>query len=112
MAGLIGTGEQRLAGPIGTGEQQHERFIKSIKKLTKASQDPPGISRTHLGSTRDALGALGTTFDSVRKKVKHHHQGHAPDPRALIELQGPSDRITHAGTNQISRFGLTPQPPI
>ena len=33
-------------------------------------------------------------------------------PGALIELQGPSDRITHAGAIQISRFGLTPQPPM
>ena len=33
------------------------RFAKSIEKLTKACQDPPGASRTPQGSTRDALGA-------------------------------------------------------
>ena len=49
------------APPNGTGEQQHQRLIKSIRKLTKAYQDPPGISRTHLGSTRDALGTRKTT---------------------------------------------------
>ena len=45
-------------------------------------------------------------------KSNTNHKG-TPDPTgALIELQSPSDGITHAGAIEISRFGLTPQPPI
>ena len=33
-------------------------------------------------------------------------------PGALIELQNPSLRITLAGAIEISRLGLTPQPPM
>ena len=35
-----------------------------------------------------------------------------PRPGALIELQNPSLRITLAGAIEISRLGLTPQPPM
>ena len=51
---------------------------------------------------------------SFRNKVKHQ-----PSPRArrgtppggLIEVQSPSEGITHPGPIKISRFGHTPQPP-
>ena len=36
----------------------------------------------------------------------------APAPGGLIELQNPSLGITLTGAIEISRFGLTPQPPI
>ena len=47
-------------------------------------------------------------FDSFRKEVKHQPQGHAPSRGALIELQSPSDRITHAGAIEISRSDSPP----
>ena len=36
----------------------------------------------------------------------------SPVPGGLIELQNPSLGITLTGAIEISRFGLTPQPPI
>ena len=35
-----------------------------------------------------------------------------PATGGLIELENPSDGITHAGAVEISRFGNTPQPPM
>ena len=42
------------------------------------------------------------------RPISTDDQGHAARPGPLIELQGPSDRITHAGAIQISRFGPPP----
>ena len=42
----------------------------------------------------------------------HRHSDTPPEPGALIEVQSPSEGITHAGSIKFSRFGHTPQPPI
>ena len=73
-------------------------------KLTNAYQDQPGISRTHLGSTRDALGTRSATFSFIPQESQGPTPKGTRPPGELIELQSPSDSITHTGAIQISRF--------
>ena len=98
------------AGPLGTGVQRQDS--QNPSKLSEACQDPPGASRTHPGSTRDAPGAPRTTFYFISQQNQAPTPRARPGPGALIELQSPSDRITHTGAIEISWFGLTPQPPM
>ena len=48
---------------------------------------------------------------SERKREKGEDFLSPGSPGGLIELENPSDGITHAGAVEISRFGNTPQPP-
>ena len=75
VGGANGTGGTAPSGANGTGGTALP-FSKSIEKLTKPYQDPPGDSRTHPGSTRDAPGARRTTFYFISQ------QSQAPTPRA------------------------------
>ena len=55
----------------GTGGSA-ARTLKSTKKQAKAHQGPPGVSRTHPGSIRDAPGARRTTFHKVSQGHKDY----------------------------------------
>ena len=96
---------------IGTGGSS-DKIHKIHQKLSKACQDPPGASRTHPGSTRDAPGARRTTFYFISQESQaptpRARTSPSPSPGALIELQSPSDGITHAGTIEISRLSHPP----
>ena len=69
-------------------------------------------SRNHQGSSRISQNhflihfATKSNTPNPKGTVRRH------TPGALIEVQSPNERITHAGTIRISRFGHTPQPPI
>ena len=53
-----------------------------VRKFTKTHQDPPGVSRTHSGSTRDAPGAHRTTFHSISHTSPRPSQGGRARARA------------------------------
>ena len=52
-------------GPVGAAGGATPKIHQIHQKLTKAYQDQPGISRTHLGNTRDALGTRRTIFSFI-----------------------------------------------
>ena len=103
-----------VSGTIGDGGSGSQN---PCKNLTKAYQEPPGASRTHVGSTRNALGPLGTTFSThlnifqiiVPEKQPTNPRAR-PSPRRgpLSSLRIPSLRITHAGAVEISRSDSPP----
>ena len=98
----------------GTGEQRHQgnqrNPLNPSKIKGKLFNTHQNSSRDHQGSSRISqnhfLIHVATKSNTLNPKgTAERHPG------GLIEVQSPSEGITHAGPIKISRFGHTPQTP-
>ena len=105
----LGFTRESKVGRNGAGESvRHLSTVtKSIKKGTKAYQDTAETQQKHAWAPNEHRASVRShtarTFDR-RKHPRARARARADGP--LIELQSPSDRITHTGAIEIS------QPPI
>jgi hypothetical protein len=90
--------DQRNRGTSGT--KQTNEIPKTHRKTNESLPIP---IRTHPRTTRDASSPRRTIFYTISQNKVKHQPKRARAPGALIELQSPSDRITHTGTIKISR---------
>ena len=109
----MGTGVQAMRddrgrGPNDTKEQRQvaKNHTRNSPEHPRTHQSTPEHTRTHREHTRSIQNS------KLRQSQTRVGRARGTRPGALIQLQSPSDRTTHAGAVEISRFGLTPQPLI
>ena len=97
-------------GPTAPGDQRHQRNQRNSKVHRKTKDSLSILLRTHAGSTREAPSSRRTIFYLIsQRKSSTKPKGHGKAPHwSTNDNKKPSDRITHAGTIQISRSDSPP----
>ena len=86
---------------MGTGDQRYDlENVEHVKSLPEQKQNIQNTSRQHQRFSRNSQKDF---FIHSLRKSSPSPKGTRP-PGGLIELQSPSDSITHTGAIQISRF--------
>jgi len=101
----------KTEGPSRTapGDQRHQGNQRNPKIIRKTKDSLSIPLRTHAGSTREAPSSRRTTFYLISQtKSRERPKGRAAPHRSTNDNKKPSDRITHAGTIQISRLSKPP----
>ena len=105
-------GKTKASGTTGTGGPEGPRKptnpLNPAKIRGKLINTHQNCFRNHQGSSTISQNHFLIHFAT---KSNTNPKGHGTTG-ALIEVQSPSEGITHAGPIKISRFGHTPQPPI
>ena len=108
-----GEGGSRQTAPVNSDTKETNEILNPFKikgKLINSPeliQEPPRMIQDLTEPFFDYFATKSNTNTSP-----HRHSDTPPEPGALIEVQSPSEGITHAGSIKFSRFGHTPQPPI
>ena len=93
-------------------DEKMKNMRNHIRNNIRTHQEGPELVQEAPESVHDLAEPLLKPFrqDLVSPTRRARAEGH--EPRTTNRRKIPSDRITHTGAIQISRFGLTPQPPI